>query len=180
MSVVSQENPKIQHSTPNSSFHFLFHYPNITLNLLSYNTTPLQPKDPSNTKAHRPLAPALGELRSGRSGKATFSSPRASVWKLPKRFRVKGLEFRGSVWGHMGFPKMRGTILEIPIIRIIVFGCLYWGPLILGNYHMGRMLVFWGVYGGPFSLWKLPIRLAELRCKQLFWRHPSLSIAAIC
>ena len=28
-----------------------------------------------------------------------------------------------------GFPKIRGTFLRIPIIRIIVFGGLYWGPL---------------------------------------------------
>ena len=36
-----------------------------------------------------------------------------------------------------GFPKIRGTILGVPIIRIIVFWGLYWGPLILGNYHIG-------------------------------------------
>ena len=34
------------------------------------------------------------------------------------------------------FPKIRGTILGVPIIRTIVFWGLYWGPLILGNYHM--------------------------------------------
>ena len=28
-----------------------------------------------------------------------------------------------------------GTFLEIPIIRTIVYWGLYWGPLILGNYH---------------------------------------------
>ena len=27
-----------------------------------------------------------------------------------------------------GFPKIRGTILGVPIIRTIVFGGLYWGP----------------------------------------------------
>ena len=31
------------------------------------------------------------------------------------------------------FPKIRGTILGVPIIRTIVFWGLYWGPLILGN-----------------------------------------------
>ena len=31
---------------------------------------------------------------------------------------------------HMGFPRIRGTLLRVPIIRIIVFGGLYWGPLI--------------------------------------------------
>ena len=34
-----------------------------------------------------------------------------------------------------GFPKIRGTMLGVPIIRIIVYWGLYWGPLILGNYH---------------------------------------------
>ena len=32
----------------------------------------------------------------------------------------------GSIWG---FPKIRGTILGVPIIRTIVFGGLYWVPL---------------------------------------------------
>ena len=35
------------------------------------------------------------------------------------------------------FRKIRGTILEVPIIRTIIFWGLYWGPLILGNYHLG-------------------------------------------
>ena len=33
-----------------------------------------------------------------------------------------------------GFPKIRGTILGVPITRIIVFSGLHWGPPILGNY----------------------------------------------
>ena len=39
---------------------------------------------------------------------------------------------------------MRGTILGVPIIRIIVFGGLYWGPLILGNYRLrsGKSFAF--------------------------------------
>ena len=37
------------------------------------------------------------------------------------------------IWG---FPKIRGTILRVPIIGIIVYWGLYWGPLILGNYHI--------------------------------------------
>ena len=28
-----------------------------------------------------------------------------------------------------GFPKIRSSIMGVPIIRIIVFGGLYWGPL---------------------------------------------------
>ena len=39
------------------------------------------------------------------------------------------------IWG---FPKIRGTFLGVPIRRIIVFWCLYWGPLNSGNYHMGE------------------------------------------
>ena len=33
--------------------------------------------------------------------------------------------------------KTRGTILGVPIIRTIVFWGLYWGPFILGIYHIG-------------------------------------------
>ena len=34
-------------------------------------------------------------------------------------------------WSRMwGFPKIRGTILGVPIIRTIVFWALYWGSLI--------------------------------------------------
>ena len=35
-----------------------------------------------------------------------------------------------------GFPKIMGTFLGVPIIRTIVYLGLYWGPLILGNYHV--------------------------------------------
>ena len=37
-----------------------------------------------------------------------------------------------SIWG---FPKIRGTFWGVPIIRIILYWGLFWGPLILGNYH---------------------------------------------
>ena len=40
-----------------------------------------------------------------------------------------------------------GTILGVPIIRIIVLWGLYWGPLILGNYQISKSLrieiVYW-------------------------------------
>ena len=39
-------------------------------------------------------------------------------------------------------PKVRGTFLGVPIIRIIGLCC---GPPILGNYHMGLSLVFHGL-----------------------------------
>ena len=35
-----------------------------------------------------------------------------------------------------GFPKIRVLFLGVPIARIILFGSLYWGPPILGNYHV--------------------------------------------
>ena len=43
------------------------------------------------------------------------------------------------IWG---FPKIRGTIFGVPITRTIVFWGLYRGPLILGNYHIGRDVGF--------------------------------------
>ena len=39
------------------------------------------------------------------------------------------------------FPKIRGTLLRVPKIGIIVFWGLYWGPLILGNYHLERFFL---------------------------------------
>ena len=40
----------------------------------------------------------------------------------------------GAIWK---FTKIRGTFLGVPIVRTIVYWGLYWGPLILGNYHIG-------------------------------------------
>ena len=36
----------------------------------------------------------------------------------------------------------QGTILGVPIIRTVVFGDLYWGPLIWGNYQSPRVLKY--------------------------------------
>ena len=36
----------------------------------------------------------------------------------------------------MGLSQIRGTILGVTIILAIVFWGLYWGPLILGDYHI--------------------------------------------
>ena len=41
----------------------------------------------------------------------------------------------GLIWE---FPKIRGTFLGVPILRIIVYWGLYWGTLILGKYHLGH------------------------------------------
>ena len=38
-----------------------------------------------------------------------------------------------NIWG---FPKIWGTFLGVPIIATIVYLGLYWGPPILGKYHM--------------------------------------------
>ena len=66
------------------------------------------------------------------------------IWELgvPARDSVGDLEKlttythrKRTIWG---FPKIGGTFLGVPAIRTIVFWGLYWGPLILGNYHMSR------------------------------------------
>ena len=38
--------------------------------------------------------------------------------------------------GIWEFPKIRGTFLGVPIIRIIIYWGLYWGPLILGHHYL--------------------------------------------
>ena len=42
----------------------------------------------------------------------------------------------GSGSNKCWFPKVRSTILVVPIMRTIVFAGLYWGSLILGNYQI--------------------------------------------
>ena len=37
---------------------------------------------------------------------------------------------------YRGFPKLGAPFWGIPIIRTIIYWGLYWGPPILGNYHM--------------------------------------------
>ena len=51
--------------------------------------------------------------------------------------RISASLLQKAIWG---FPNIRGTLLGVPIIRIIVFWGLYWGPLILGNYHIPIMI----------------------------------------
>ena len=38
-----------------------------------------------------------------------------------------------------------GTFLGVPIIRILVYWGLYWGPLILGNYNLGYVVQVLGL-----------------------------------
>ena len=55
---------------------------------------------------------------------------------LSLSYNTRGTTLVFYMWG---FPKIRGTILGVLIIRTIVFWGLYWGPLILGNYHIPIM-----------------------------------------
>ena len=52
----------------------------------------------------------------------------------PNANRRLGSKSLDKIWE---FAKIRGTILGVPIIRVVVCWGLYWGPPILGNYHMG-------------------------------------------
>ena len=59
------------------------------------------------------------------------------------RIKIRGTFFKGVYRGYigimekkmettiegLGFPKIRGTFLEVPIIRIGILWGLYWGPL---------------------------------------------------
>ena len=45
--------------------------------------------------------------------------------------------YRGIKSGYIGVPKIRCTFLGVPLIKIIVYWGLYWGPLFWGNYHIG-------------------------------------------
>ena len=58
-------------------------------------------------------------------------------WKLRLYRGLQGL----------GFPKIRGTFLGVPIIRTVVFWGLYWGPPILGNYHIKAAVDCLDVWG---------------------------------
>ena len=78
-----------------------------------------------------------------------YSSYRFYFWgqMLTSPFGAEG------IWE---FPKIRGTILGVPILRIIVYWGLYWGPPILGNYHIITYIPLIRHVGhtGPFvSLW---------------------------
>ena len=44
---------------------------------------------------------------------------------------------------YIGLPKIRGPILGVPFIRIRICWGLFWGPSILGKYHMA----IWGYTG---------------------------------
>ena len=68
-------------------------------------------------------------------------------------FRVRGsralekapcrLKLRGNCLNMWVFPTIRGALLAVPIIRTIAFWGLYWGPLVLDNYHV---FYAWGMH----------------------------------
>ena len=67
----------------------------------------------------------------------------------------------------LGFPRMRGTILGVPIIRIMAFLGLSWGPRSYGNCHRSGVRLGLNVRavvrcscGGKVSVWG---RAAALR-----------------
>ena len=57
-------------------------------------------------------------------------------WLLSEPRGEAGTGPRGIQEWKWVFPKIRGTILGVPVIRTIVFWALYWGPPILGKYQM--------------------------------------------
>ena len=68
---------------------------------------------------------------------------RGTIWivKEMQAFQsVVGILIVGPI---CGYPEIRGTFLGIPSIsrpkRTLVYWGLYWGTLILGNYHMNLM-----------------------------------------
>ena len=61
----------------------------------------------------------------------------ASVLDVPMVYTHAVASFlKNTTHTTWGFPKVRGTLLGVPIIRIIVFCSLYQGPFILGNNHV--------------------------------------------
>ena len=67
---------------------------------------------------------------------------------LPEIFQGWRQACQGSLRNIWGFPKTRGTILEVQIKKIIIRWALYWVPLILGNYHIAA------VTGSVEQLWR--------------------------
>ena len=71
------------------------------------------------------------------------------------------INFFGCLSGD--FPRIWGTILEVPIIGIIVFWCLCWGPPIWGNYrvHLGSRIG--GESGFYITSWCRPLTYGLLK-----------------
>ena len=69
---------------------------------------------------------------------------------------------------------MRGTILGVPRIRTIVFGGLYWGPPILGNYHIGVLRALQGL--GAWSRFMLKVAGNHMEKKMEMEREIELGL----
>ena len=78
----------------------------------------------------------------------------------------------------LGVPKIRGTILGVPIIRNVVHWGLYWVPLILGNYHFWRFVhegcKYLEIQGRGCSVDKLSGGCADTTWQHL-WRNQASS-----
>ena len=80
-------------------------------------------------------------------------NPKHGVTRMPHSFfwliqfylsftwRCTGTGTRGfsSHCLYGGFPKLGVPFWGVPIVRTLVFWGLYWGPLILGNYHISLL-----------------------------------------
>ena len=55
-----------------------------------------------------------------------YDCPRSGVRRCRTITQVLDVHSSVTIWG---FPKIRGTLLGVPIIRVIVYWGLYWGPL---------------------------------------------------
>ena len=69
-------------------------------------------------------------------------TPRLPQTKRPdaQKGHMKSLVFTVRLPAIWEFPKIRGTLFWVLIIRILLFRVLYWGPPIIGNSHMVRAL----------------------------------------
>ena len=61
----------------------------------------------------------------------------SSLRKLRHTLETSVQNIKFTIWG---FPKIRGTILGVPMRRTIIFWGPYWGPLNLGTYHIPKKL----------------------------------------
>ena len=76
--------------------------------------------------------PSSGLIRTSPQAKRPKQRRVMNIWNLSALCRTGDthtdqLFVEPYTWG---FPKIRGTILGVPIIRTIVYWGLYWGPLI--------------------------------------------------
>ena len=66
-----------------------------------------------------------------------------------------------------GFPKVGVPFLGVPVIRILVYWGLCWGPLMLGNYHIKKALGYHR--NNSLFTWFVALPVA----KHVFWYAPT-------